>query len=76
MFLAHTWFGGVFGVVKDQHITSGSLGSNDAGVLWHVASPVHLSLMINLDFNLYLATHRAKTTKFYKQTEQKLNNLS
>ncbi len=47
----------MFGVVKDQHITSGGLGGNDAGVLWHVASSVHFSLMINLDFNLYLATY-------------------
>lgn len=52
-----TRFGGMLGVVKDQHITSGGLGGNDARILWHVASPVYLSLMINLNLNLYFATH-------------------
>lgn len=52
-----TWFGWVFGVIKDQHITGWSLGGNDAGVLRHVAGPVHFSFMVNLDLNLNLATH-------------------
>lgn len=53
----HTRFGWVLCVIKDQHITGRSLGSNYAGVLGHVASPVHLSFMVNLNLNLNLATY-------------------
>lgn len=49
-----TWFGGMFGVVKDKHVAGWGFGGNDAGVLGHVAGSVHLSLMVYLDFNLYL----------------------
>lgn len=64
----HTWFGWVFGVIKDQYITGWSFGSNDAGVLRHVAGPVHFSFMINLNLNLNLATHWSEATKLWKQT--------
>lgn len=37
--LTQTWPGRVFGVVKDKHISRGSLGGNDEGALGHVASP-------------------------------------
>lgn len=46
----------MFGVVKDQHVAGWGFGGNDAGVLGHVAGSVHLSLMVDLDFNLYLTT--------------------
>lgn len=64
----HTWFGWVFGIIKDQYITSWSLGSNDARVLRHVTGPVHFSFMVNLDLNLNLATHWSEATKLWKQT--------
>lgn len=44
----------MFGVVKDKHVAGWGFGGNDAGVLGHVAGSVHLSLMVYLDFNLYL----------------------
>lgn len=52
-----TWFGRVLGVIKDQHVTGGCLSGDDAGVLRHVAGSVHLSLVVDLDLNLYLTTH-------------------
>lgn len=60
---AQTWFGGVFGVIKDQDIAGGSFGGNDAGVLGHVPGSVHLSLVVYLDFNLNFSTYWAKASK-------------
>ena len=59
-----TGLGGVLGVVEHQHVRGGGLGGDDARVLGHVARPVHLALMVNLDLNLYLSTHRAEASKF------------
>lgn len=59
----------MLGVVKDQYVWGGGLGSDDAGVLGHVPGPVHLSLMIDLYLNLYLSTHWAKTSKLYIEKE-------
>lgn len=59
-----TRFRWVFCVIKDQHITRRGLGGNDAGILWHVASSVHFSLMVDFDLNLDLPTHRPKASKF------------
>lgn len=53
---AQTWLGGVFGVIKDQDIAGGSLGGDDAGVLGHVPGSVHLSLVVDLDFNFNFST--------------------
>lgn len=53
----------MLGVVEDQHVAGGRLGGDDAGVLWHVASTVHLSLMVYLDLDLNLPTHRSKASK-------------
>lgn len=58
-----TRFGGVFCVIKDQHITSRGLGGDDAGILGHVASSVHFSLVVDFDLNLDLSTHRPKASK-------------
>lgn len=44
-------------VVKDQDVRGGRLRGDDARVLRHVAGSVHLSFMVNLDLNLYFATH-------------------
>lgn len=53
---ARTWLRRVFGVVEDQHVRRGSLGGDDAGILGHVASSVHLTFMVDLDLNLYFTT--------------------
>lgn len=58
-----TRLGGVLCVVKDQHVTGGGLGGDDARILRHVAGSVHFPFVINLDFNLYLPTYRSKTSK-------------
>lgn len=58
-----TWFGGVFCIIKDQHITSRGLGGNDAGILGHVAGSVHFSLVIDFDLNFNLPTYRPKASK-------------
>lgn len=55
--LRRTWFGGVLGVVENEHVAGGGLGGDDAGVLGHVPGPVHLSLMVNLNLNLNLPAH-------------------
>lgn len=39
-------------VVKDQHIGGRGLSGDDARVLRHVARPVHLTFMVDLDFNV------------------------
>lgn len=44
-------------VVEDQHVRGGSLGGNDAGVLGHVAGSVHLSLVVDLDLDLYFPAY-------------------
>lgn len=49
-----TWLGRVLVVVEHQHIGGGGLGGDDALVLGHVAGSVHLPLMVDLDFYLYL----------------------
>lgn len=51
-----TWLSWVLSIVEDQHIRRGSLGGNNARILGHVACSVHLSLMVDLDLNLYLPT--------------------
>lgn len=58
-----TGLGGVLCVIKDQHVASGGLGGNDARILGHVSSSVHFPLMVDLDLNLYLPTHRPKASK-------------
>ncbi len=52
-----TRFGGVLCVIKDQHVTGGGLGGNDARILRHVAGSVNLALVVDLDLNLYLPTY-------------------
>lgn len=54
---AQTWFGGVFGVIKDQDVAGRSLGGDDAGILGHVTGSVHLSLVVYLDFNFNFSTY-------------------
>lgn len=50
-------------VIKNQHVTGGGLGGDDAGILGHVAGSVHFSFMVDLDLNLYLSTYRPKASK-------------
>lgn len=52
-----TWLRGVLIVVEDQNIRGGSLGGNDAVILGHVAGSVHLSLVVDLDLDLYFPTY-------------------
>lgn len=52
-----TWLNRVLCVVEDQHVRGGRLGGDDAGVLGHVAGSVHLSLVVDLDLDLYFPTH-------------------
>lgn len=52
-----TWFGGVFGVIKDEDIAGWSLCGDDARVLRHVTCSVHFSLVIYLDFNFNFPTN-------------------
>lgn len=59
--------GGVLAVVKDIHLCTDCLGGNQKGVLGHVTRPVHLTLMIDLLHNLYLA---------YSQDEQQLGQAA
>lgn len=58
-----TRLGGVFCIIKDQHITSRGLGGNDAGILGHVTGSVHFSLMVDFDLNFNLPTYRPKASK-------------
>lgn len=61
-----TWFGGVFCVVKHQHITGWGLGGNDARILRHIPGSVHLSLVVYLYLNLNFTTYWPKSSKFWK----------
>lgn len=58
-----TRFGRVLCVIEDQHVTGGGLGSNNAGILRHVAGSVHLPFVVNLYLNLDLAAYRPKASK-------------
>jgi len=53
--------GGMLAVVKDINFSTNCLGGNDEGVLGHVASPVNLTLMVDLldDLNLAIGTAKA-----------------
>lgn len=62
-----TWLGWVFCVIKDQHVACGGLGGDDAGVLRHVASSVHLTLVVDFDLNLDFTTNRPKPSKLYNR---------
>lgn len=44
-------------VVENQHVTGRCLGGDDAGVLGHVAGPVDLPLVVDLDLDLNLPAH-------------------
>lgn len=72
---ARTWLRRVFGVVEDQHVRRGSLGGDDAGILGHVASSVHLTFMVDLDLNLYFTTDWTKATELCqrKHSNEPLN---
>lgn len=52
-----TWLGGVLCIIKDQHVTGGGLGGDDARILGHVAGSVYFSLMVDFDLNLNLTTY-------------------
>ena len=58
-----TRFRRVLGVVKDENVTGGCLGSDDAGVLGHASSSIHLALVVDLDLNLDLARDRAEAAE-------------
>lgn len=60
-----TWIGlaGMFCVIKNQYVTGRSFCSNDTGILRHVPSPIDLSLVVDLDFDLDLAADRAEASK-------------
>lgn len=55
-------------VVKHQHIWGWGFGGDDAGVLGHVAGPVHFSFMADFDFNLNFAANRSKASKLCSET--------
>ena len=50
-------FAGVFCVVEHQHVAGGRLGSNNTGILGHVAGPVYLALVVNFNLYFYFAAH-------------------
>ena len=62
---AHTWFRWMFLVVKDKHVTWGRFCSNDGWVLWHVASSVNFTFVVDFDFYFDFTTHRSKSSKFW-----------
>lgn len=65
-----TRLGRMLRVIEDQHVTCGSFGCNDARILGHVAGSVHLSLVVDLDFNLNLSAYRSKASKLYIKRQQ------
>lgn len=67
-----TWLRGVLSVVKHEHIWGGGLGGDDAGILGHVAGPVYLPLMADLDFNLDLAAYGAKASELCWEIQDQL----
>ena len=48
------------------YIGAGRLGGDDDGVLRHVARPVHLAIVVDLDFAVDFAGDRSETAEFYK----------
>ena len=56
-----TWW--VFSIVKNQHIWWRCLGGNNTRILGHKTSPIHFTLMIDLDFNFNLSADRPKPSK-------------
>ena len=52
-----TWFRRMFCIVKNKNITGWSLCCNDARVLGHIACPVYLSFMVDLDFYFNFSTN-------------------
>lgn len=52
-----TWSGRMFGIVKHKHISRGGLGANDEGILRHIPSSVHLSIVVDLNVDFNFATH-------------------
>lgn len=72
MFDSCTWLGGVLSVVKHEHVWSRGLGGDDAGILGHVAGPVYLPLMADLDFNLDLAAYGAKASELCWEIQDQL----
>ena len=61
----------MFGVVKDEDVSRGSLCSDDEWILWHVAGTVHLSVVIYLDVDFNFSTHGSKPTVFYSAKDRK-----
>ena len=53
----------MLGVVKDENVTGGCLGSDDAGVLGHASSSIHLALVVDLNFDLDFPADRTKAAK-------------
>ena len=53
----------MFSVVEDENVAGGRLCGNDARVLGHASSPIHLSLVVDLDLNLDFAWDAAKPAK-------------
>ena len=49
-------------IIEDINLSTNGLGGNDEGVLGHVASPVNLTLMVDLLDDLDLAIGTAKAT--------------
>lgn len=70
-----TWFGRMFRIVKDQHITGGSLCGNDTRVLRHVASTIYFPFMIYFYFDFDFSTNRTKSTKFCKRNRLNRKDL-
>jgi hypothetical protein len=57
-------FGGVLGIVENQDVTRRGLGGDDARVLGHAASPVDLSLVVDLDFDLDFSGNGSESSEF------------
>ncbi len=53
----------MFRVVKDEDVTWGGLGGNNALVLRHVAGPVHFALVVDADFDFDLAADGAEAAE-------------
>ena len=56
--------GGVLGVVENQDVTRRGLCGDNARVLGHAASPVDLSFVVDLDFDLDFSGHGSESSEF------------
>ena len=56
--------GGMFGVVKDEHVAGGRFCADNVRILRHVSRAVHLSLVVDSNLHVNLSRNRTEPTEF------------